>query len=136
MSGDNGLVSLLTIIGRLEIMTRERDDELYHAREIIQRLQDREAVRSSKGSVLTAPPLSERVTPPGKAAPITAERNRDRKPNLVRGYDFQIGDWVEINYPREGQPHEGEIIGRTRHRLIEIKGVVRVDKRDTDIIMR
>ena len=57
MSKDNDLLNLIGIIERLEISARKRARELYQARQIIQRLQNREVARSVDESVSTASPL-------------------------------------------------------------------------------
>ena len=87
---------------------RERGNELHHAREIIQRLQRRDAVHGGKDSVATAPPLSSLSTissthtttvgatvqfePQGRTVPLVIESNQARTHDLVIGYDFQIRD--------------------------------------------
>lgn len=48
-----------------------------------------------------------------RTMPPAIERNQAMTSDVVIGYGFQIGDWVWINNPREGQPHKGEIIGVT-----------------------
>ena len=52
MSGDKDLTKLINIIERLEITARERDNELQRTREIIQRLQSREAAHIGEDSVV------------------------------------------------------------------------------------
>ena len=64
------------------------------------------------------------------------ERERDRTRDLIRGYNFQIGDWVGILNPKDEQPVEGEIIGKTRDDLYKIKGSVRINGEEVDKIIR
>ena len=61
MSGDKDLANLINIIERLEISARERDNELQHTREIIQRLQGRESSHNGDNSVSTSPPFTIRT---------------------------------------------------------------------------
>ena len=64
------------------------------------------------------------------------EQNQVRIHHLVTGYNFQIGDWVWIHNPREGKPHNGEIIGVTRDQLVKVEGTIHKDGQDIVVIVR
>ena len=152
MNEENDLIRLIQIIERLEITARERDNELCHAREIIQRLQRRDAAHGSRDSAANTPPhlslatvTSARNTtvrgtaivgPPRKTVSAAREGNGVTTHDLVTGFDFQVGDWVCINNPREGQPHIGKIIGATRDHLIKVEGVIKTDGKDVIVTVR
>ena len=102
--------------------------------------------------MVTAPPLSSpsaitsahtvkgaataQFESPTRTVPPVVERNWTRTRHLVIGYDFQIGDWVWINNPREGQPNEDEIIGVTRDQLVKIEGTTTIDEQDIIVVVK
>ena len=61
---------------------------------------------------------------------------RDRSKDLVRGYDYQLEDWVRVLNPKPDQPTEGEVIGKTKDNLYKIKGSIKVNDEDMNKIIR
>ena len=66
-----------------------------------------------------------------KILPLVIYYNWSRAHDLVPGYDFQVGDWVCIDRPSKGQPHEGEVIGVMHDRLLKIEGAITIGDQDT-----
>jgi len=125
MSKDDELGDLIQIIERLEIRDREHDNELRHAKEIVQRLQSRDIVSTAPSVTPFANREESRQFTP-IAVPVTSTDTdlnhfehplsrikvyqQDRTRDLARGVNLQLGDWVNIKNPRKGQPHAGEVI--------------------------
>jgi len=131
MSKEENINRLIGIIERLEINARERDNELRHAKELIETLRSAQQIKQENTHLF------------GEAAAVakevkrrTNEATRDRSRDLIAGINLQLGDWVKILKSRAGQPKEGVVIVKTRDNLIKVEGKIAIGDRDVTKVIR
>ena len=143
MSEEEDWNELANILQRIEISRQAQDNNLLYAHRVLNRLQPLQRIPIEEAGAFiedngTETEYSNDSGDEGNTNGINSSGNqvRDRSKDLVRGYDYQLEEWVQVLNPKPGQPTEGEVIEKTKDDLYKIKGIIKVNEQNINKIIR